>query len=351
MAHQVGDRERPQLREGLGDRGQRRRAEPGERDVVHAHHRDVLRHPAAQFVQGADQAEGHLVAGREDRGDVRDAAQDQPRPVAGRGRPVAVDLRRHGAALRLQRVAPAAQPAGGVQPLAGPGQVPDGLVAEVEQVPGGQPGGQRLVDGDDLGGGCARAVDGDGGQRGGELLDPPADMDERHREHEPLDALVGQPGHGGLDGGGVQGGRGGRGHREARLRGGALDAVHQAGARVVAGLQGDHADGQAAARGQHAGRVVLAVAQLLDGGEHLGPRAVVHVGVPAQRPRHRLRRDARDPGDVGHRHAAVPRRRSAVFHRQPPVFRRDGNALHQPAVADRPTDRRQMYWHRYQAVP
>ncbi|MPN05908.1 hypothetical protein SDC9_153162 [bioreactor metagenome] len=143
-----GDPCRAEGLEVLVDRGERRAEVQALRDVVEAHHTDVLGDPQAAVGQGVDQAEGHLVVPGEDRGQAGDPQQFLGSGVAGFGAPVAARDRWHRQPRPVQDEAPPRLPGAGVEPALGAGEVADHGVSTVEQVSDGEPCALGLVDAD-----------------------------------------------------------------------------------------------------------------------------------------------------------------------------------------------------------
>src|SRR6185437_7562845 len=93
--------------------------------VVEADDADVAGDTASALVQGAQDAEGQVVVGGEDRRDVVHPREDLAVAVSGRGEPVRRHERRDLRARLGQRAAPAGHAAAGVEPVIGAGDVPD----------------------------------------------------------------------------------------------------------------------------------------------------------------------------------------------------------------------------------
>src|SRR5690606_10611005 len=135
--------------EVLSDGGERGREVRRLRDVVETDEAHVAGHPHPLLDEGPQHAQRHLVVGHEDRGDAAHAGQALPGLVAGARAPVARQRLGDLPAGLLQHGPPAGGPALGLQPVAGPAHVPDRLVAQVQQVPGGHPAALDLVHADD----------------------------------------------------------------------------------------------------------------------------------------------------------------------------------------------------------
>ena len=99
-------------------------------------------------MQRSQQAERHLVVGDEHGRDVGVGGQLLAELVAGPRAPVADQHRRRRGAGGVERRAPAVDAVLRLEPVRRAGDVPDGAVAELEQVRGGEPGAVDLVDRD-----------------------------------------------------------------------------------------------------------------------------------------------------------------------------------------------------------
>ena len=219
-----------------GDGGQRDHLELGLGYVVVADHRDVLRHPPAGFAERSQHTHRHLVVGHEDRGQVVVPGELETLPVPRSGGPVAVADPRHRATGLAQGRPPAGRPLLRGVPVPGSGQVPDGPVAESQQILRHSPGRLDLIDIDHR----LPAEPGDPARAGDHRdVAQPAEIEvhevARHLEHQALDAPAEQVPDAVGDGlRARQVGQRGQGERVAVPPGGLLDDRPH-GARVRAG--------------------------------------------------------------------------------------------------------------------
>ena len=284
QVQQQGDAPLAHRREVLPDGGERRSEELRLRDVVEADHRDVLGSAYARLTQRPQHPQRHLVVGDEDGGQTaaHPAGQFLARTVARQRTPVPPQRRRRLDARRFEGRPPAGGPVHRLLPVLGPGEMPDRAVAGGQQMTGRQPRAQLLVhvDAGDLHAGAgAHGHHREGVAQFGEGLDRRPLRGEGDHALHPAVAEVVQ-------------GLGQRLHRQfaqadrrdevalgaRRL----LQREQRAGRPVERGVGGDHTQGQGAPGRQGPGGGVAAVAHLLDGAQHPGPRLVPHVGVVPQ---------------------------------------------------------------------
>jgi hypothetical protein len=268
-------------------------------------------------VQGAEQAERHLVVRAEHRADVVAARDPASGLVAAARRPVTGQVLRRPQTSRVHRSLPAGQPGACFGPRLRSREVQDVGVAELDQVPRREVRAGRLVHADRPAGLRLVALDDD--HRCAQILLGAGDVQRlvgRRDQDDRLDAVVAQV----VDGvGQLLAGEAlqvGRADEVAGLAAGRLDAPVDGARSPESALRPDHADGRGASGDQRPGRAVGPVAQLADGLQHPLAGLRAQVGLPVDHPRDGLVRHAGQSGDVGHHRRPVGRgARGGLGHR------------------------------------
>jgi hypothetical protein len=252
-------------------------------------------------VQGAQDAERQVVVGGEDRGDLGHPGENLAGAVPRGGVPVRRHDRRDLRARLGQRPPPAGDAALAVEPVIGAGDVPDGLVADLEQVPGRGVRARLLVDGDQAGRPARVTVDGDQRDVIRDVVQRLVGRLDRGDDDQARHPLVAVPPDRVGDWLAVQRAHVLHADREAVLERGMGQRVQHRDGTVQGGGLGDHADHLRRARDQHAGGLVGPVAELGDGGLHPAAGLLADVRMVVQHAGDGLVRDPGQPGDVSHR--------------------------------------------------
>ncbi len=272
--------------------------------VVEADDAQGTRQLAAFLVQDPEQAERHQVVAREHGCHLRIRGERSAELVAGLRAPVADRHRRDRRTCSLERRTPARDALLRLQPVDRPGDVPDGAVAQIEEVLRREYGARELVDR------CDRDA----------LVGPRFDRDDRkvvrqlrngarvgclRRDHQdPVDALGAEP----LDRvehrAAVERRQADDADRIARLMSRALDPDERRGGPVERVVETQDAERLRLPGRQRASDRVRPVVEHAHRGAHLFARVLGDLLAAVDHARDGLMRDAREFRDVGHHRAA-----------------------------------------------
>ena len=185
------------------------------------------------------------------------------------------------------------------------------LVAEIREVLGDSRRSRVLVDRDVHGRGLTRGIascrDDDHRDLRRHLVHAARDVCGRRDDDDPIDPLVDEAVEHVRRGVRVAGGHRGQRDEVVGTARRLFDREHGARGTVVRHARRDDADRGAAGRDEGARGLVPPIAERTDRGLHALARIVLDVGVPVEHARHRLVRDARRRGDVGHRRGSRDR--------------------------------------------